>query len=1459
MIKGSSLRIGGLNSGLDTEAIVNAMTASTKLRITTNQRKVLRLESQQEAYRSIIDKFNSFKDKYFDILNANTNLRSRATFSRHTAKMINSQTGAEMTPPGVRVSAGASAIPGTYTVSVSQKATQASLVSQKTDADSSVFKMTDKNNNESFIVASGTPKSFVMNVTVGGESKLIKFDGVVSTGVLADDRRAVQANINEAMANAFGRRTANADGTPGAGLVSLDYISSEGVFRFNSAERKAISYNIATELNNSVNLSGILANPTGNNSLTFVIEGQTISVNFNTLNEKHFEDMLKAAAVNDKGVLELKFNPLQAPGANATAQERAAHAEELQRRADLNAALVIFKDMMNDKYINVRNDAFDNWINEQEAARPYHNANFKAVSLSSLDRADILAVHLGNSSSHRHDLLSVTQKANALIELTKDFTTAQGGKFTVTTNRATIAQDFNRNDYASDAAYQSAIDTAFHAAVQNEINTYIAGIPAADSAAFGERLGEAYDALITSTFINSVMNTHLAKFPTANNERREESEKIDALMNDEIHKRILANMTDEQKALFTHELNRRNTELILNEWQKTLLNSAYAEFDKWQREIFPFGMNIEHPDWIANHKDPEWVKNNVQWKENPYFYANLPESDTNKRFIENENFVPRFISNPDYITFEAWRDEIMRMPKCLGDVVDKADFTDTDGVFNQKAYNDALTAEWTRLTTTAFATLSSDTDGFVNRIEALMIKRANGEIRNPGYDPNDPESLEFLPAVNASIGAWYGDGDRAALIASANTMLFADDDREKDRSIQALLTKAMDFSPWEEQTFLRGSYNERSAFEHYFSAGMVDGGVTREAFEADFLSTWLNTGGDGIATNLAENLSRDLAMYFNKNTLEQRIGNIVFNDGTRLEVREVTGSPGNYEVVAYKLSSEITPIQRAEKLEELTAGFAGADRFELNVNHADFFELNQTAFDKFIADNKLNRSQFYNGNEFNTAEFHRVLQDDFDFADIDAIRGQFYTHNTARYNAAINKAVSDHIATLSTAQRKEINEELRNIDRTNNIQVGAFINANSVNDIPGLGKDDASITKIQTSTRIQDIEGLEKNESGMYSFEINGVKFNFNGNETITQMMSVINANAAANVTISYSSFNNQFSITSRTFGTASKVELGEDESGLLKALGFALDETTGTLAAAPGENLKLRINNEEIETSSNSYTFNGITITIDPNATIPTDANGDPLPFDIVVQRDTSALADMIKDFVKDYNEMIDFVFGFVNEKPDRDYYFLTDTDREELNLTELQEKRWEDRAKKGLLYNCRALTGIMSKMRTAMFTGVARAGEGGAMFGLFSMGISTSNNWRQNGKLVIDETKLMDAITNDIDMVTEFFTNAQNGLMPKLDDIIKSAVNPIGARHEKGILVQRAGQTNSSSATDNAIHDQIKRINDMISRLEIRYSRQQDRYWKIFSGLEQQMGTLQSQGDYITNMMGGFFQQQR
>ena len=91
----------------------------------------------------------------------------------------------------------------------------------------------------------------------------------------------------------------------------------------------------------------------------------------------------------------------------------------------------------------------------------------------------------------------------------------------------------------------------------------------------------------------------------------------------------------------------------------------------------------------------------------------------------------------------------------------------------------------------------------------------------------------------------------------------------------------------------------------------------------------------------------------------------------------------------------------------------------------------------------------------------------------------------------------------------------------------------------------------------------------------------------------------------------------------------------------------------------------------------------------------------------------------------------------------------------------------------------------------------------------------------------------------------------MHQLDEVLTGAVKTTGAREDKGTLVQIAGTSSGTSATDNSIFDQLKSISNLISSLEERYEQQQDRYWSRFANLETMMGDLNSQTSYIQQLL--------
>ena len=378
-----------------------------------------------------------------------------------------------------------------------------------------------------------------------------------------------------------------------------------------------------------------------------------------------------------------------------------------------------------------------------------------------------------------------------------------------------------------------------------------------------------------------------------------------------------------------------------------------------------------------------------------------------------------------------------------------------------------------------------------------------------------------------------------------------------------------------------------------------------------------------------------------------------------------------------------------------------------------------------------------------------------------------------------------------------------------------------------------SISQISNSTVLSDL-GLTADENGKYNFTINGVDFSFTGDTNVKEMMRTVNSSTAG-VKMTYSSLDNAFTVTSNEYGVNSSIEITNDAQGLMSAIGLMSGSKY-----TQGSNLQVEINGKVLESDGNSIEADGTTFTF-----AGVEAGSE---FTIDVEKDNSAIADTIKSFVEDYNKLIEEVYKYLDEEPDEDYYFLADQDKEDLALTEKQEEKWEEKAKLGLLHNDNTISSIMSKLRVALMGSVNAAD--GSKLGLAQLGILTSSDYQEHGKLEIDEDKLNAAIDTYGADISRLFSDKDNGIMTKFDAALESAVGTTG---DRGTLINKAGLKTGSSATDNDIYDQMKRITQKISTLEERYENEQNRLWKKYSAMESMLATLNNQQSSFSSYFGG------
>lgn len=391
----------------------------------------------------------------------------------------------------------------------------------------------------------------------------------------------------------------------------------------------------------------------------------------------------------------------------------------------------------------------------------------------------------------------------------------------------------------------------------------------------------------------------------------------------------------------------------------------------------------------------------------------------------------------------------------------------------------------------------------------------------------------------------------------------------------------------------------------------------------------------------------------------------------------------------------------------------------------------------------------------------------------------------------------------------------------------------------GLTKASAS-NKISSGSTLSDL-GFKPEADGTYKLNINGTEISLDKNSTISSMMSAVNKSAAG-VTMTYSSLTNSFTLESKEFGGAGKVEVGDTSLG--RSLGLVDDN--GTVGASEGQNAIFEINGQEVYLNDNTYTLDGNTFTFNDNMTIGET-------YTVNIAKDSTTVKDALKKFVESYNKLIDDVYGYIGKSPAKDddgntYEPLTDAEKEEMSEDEIT--KWEEKAKQGVLYNDSTVSTVMSQMRSALYTSVTL--DDGSKFGIYNLGIKTSSEWSEHGKLQIDENAFDKAFENNEDAIIKLFTDSDTGMMKKLNSVIDGAVKSSGAANTRGTLVRKAGKADSSVTTDSTIYKEMVKMQDRLKELQDRYDTKEEYWWKVFTNMETAMADLNSQTSYISSYLG-------
>ncbi|MBP0958944.1 MAG: flagellar filament capping protein FliD [Oscillospiraceae bacterium] len=447
----------------------------------------------------------------------------------------------------------------------------------------------------------------------------------------------------------------------------------------------------------------------------------------------------------------------------------------------------------------------------------------------------------------------------------------------------------------------------------------------------------------------------------------------------------------------------------------------------------------------------------------------------------------------------------------------------------------------------------------------------------------------------------------------------------------------------------------------------------------------------------------------------------------------------------------------------------------------------------------------------------------YDFVDDEDMSKDGAKSAAEKFVAALNQGIS--VSGLKGEATFSLNKETGEISLTptksgGSVSIASTGSEESNNFITALGFNETnSSNEITTDTNASKLFGEG-------SFTVGSVDITIDDTTTLGNIKSALENAGVGSIDLENGVIVANEAVTSSDTAFAEKL-FGTDYATLSDPATYA--GVSSNEISVSGQNAVATINGTTVTSATNSIEVNGVTL----NFGNLTDAEAAAISEDNAVTtdvtRDTTKAFDAIVKFVDEYNKLIEEISKEIStSRPkSKGSYFdpLTEEQKEEMSDKEIEE--WNKKAKTGLLYQDRDLDAFITSMRNAL---TSRTSDG---FSLADIGITESDNWRDNGRLEIDAEALKTALSENPDKISEFFTDTENGLATKVEKVLNGAVSTSKSKGY-GKFALLAGVEGTSTATTNSISDQLKNYKEMIDDLKTRYQSDLNRYWKRFTTLE-------------------------
>ena len=277
------------------------------------------------------------------------------------------------------------------------------------------------------------------------------------------------------------------------------------------------------------------------------------------------------------------------------------------------------------------------------------------------------------------------------------------------------------------------------------------------------------------------------------------------------------------------------------------------------------------------------------------------------------------------------------------------------------------------------------------------------------------------------------------------------------------------------------------------------------------------------------------------------------------------------------------------------------------------------------------------------------------------------------------------------------------------------------------------------------------------------------------------------------------------------------------------------------GQNAKITLNGAEFTGSSNVFEINGLTFTA-----LSETKDGEDIT--VTTEDDVDGIYDMVKNFLKEYNSIINEMDKLYNADSASGYEPLTDDEKEAMSDSEVE--KYEQKIKDALLRRDSNLSTVSSALKEIMSGGVDVNGKTMYLsdFGIETLGYFEAADNEKNAYHIAGDPDdantsgnadvLKSMISNDPDTVISFFSSLSKNLYTKMSDLSKSV---------------DGYRSYGSFYDDKKMTSDYNDYKTKISELEEKLNDYEDKWYSKFSKMETALAKLQSNSSAVTSLLGG------